>query len=151
MMTGQNCINLSQDSRYLGSDSNCMLYRYKYAVLPRHQLARFLHMSLFKIHSLEDSFLSMSSWGGSTLLLCATTNNFEYTFPNEAEEIQYKLDCLRHPRTAPSEICLWLYSPLLDLRRFFSVSMFYTVGRTPWSGNQPVARPLPTHRTTHTE
>jgi hypothetical protein len=28
---------------------------------------------------------------------------------------------------------------------------FCTVGRTPWTGDQPVARPLPTHRTTHTQ
>jgi hypothetical protein len=27
----------------------------------------------------------------------------------------------------------------------------YTVGRTPWMGDQPVARPLPAHRTTQTE
>jgi hypothetical protein len=48
-------------------------------------------------------------------------------------------------------VCLWLYSPLLDLGRFFSVSyLFYTVGRTPWPGNQPVARLLPTHRTKQT-
>jgi hypothetical protein len=26
-----------------------------------------------------------------------------------------------------------------------------THGRTPWTGNQPVARPLPTHRTTQTQ
>jgi hypothetical protein len=32
----------------------------------------------------------------------------------------------------------------------FSVSL-YTVGRTPWTGDQPVARPLPTHRTTQTQ
>jgi hypothetical protein len=28
---------------------------------------------------------------------------------------------------------------------------FHTVGRTPWTSDQPVARPLPTHRTTQTE
>jgi hypothetical protein len=27
----------------------------------------------------------------------------------------------------------------------------YTVGRTPWTGDQPVARPLPTRRTTQTQ
>jgi hypothetical protein len=27
----------------------------------------------------------------------------------------------------------------------------YTVGRTPWTGDQPVPRPLPTHRTTQTQ
>jgi hypothetical protein len=37
---------------------------------------------------------------------------------------------------------------LLDLGYFFSFLILYTVGRTPWTGDQPVARPLPTHRTT---
>jgi hypothetical protein len=27
----------------------------------------------------------------------------------------------------------------------------YTVGRTPWTGDQPVPRSLPTHRTTQTQ
>jgi hypothetical protein len=48
-------------------------------------------------------------------------------------------------------IYLWLYSPLLDLGRFFSFLILYTVGRTPSTGDQPVARPLPTHRTTQTQ
>jgi hypothetical protein len=37
---------------------------------------------------------------------------------------------------------------LLGLIRFFSFLIIYTVGRTPWPGDKPVARPLPTHRTT---
>jgi hypothetical protein len=48
-------------------------------------------------------------------------------------------------------ICLWLCSPLLDLGHFFSFLILYTVDRTPWTGNQPVARPLPTHRTAQTQ
>jgi hypothetical protein len=36
--------------------------------------------------------------------------------------------------------------PLLQFRK-----LFYTDGRTPWTGDQPVARPLPTHRTTQTQ
>jgi hypothetical protein len=43
-----------------------------------------------------------------------------------------------------------LYSSLLDLGRFFSFVILYTVGRTPWAGDQPVARPLPTHTTART-
>jgi hypothetical protein len=39
----------------------------------------------------------------------------------------------------------------LDLGRFFSFLIVYTVGRTPWKGDQPVARPLPTHRITQTQ
>jgi hypothetical protein len=34
----------------------------------------------------------------------------------------------------------------LGLGRFFSFLILYTVGRTPWTGNQPVARHLPIHR-----
>jgi hypothetical protein len=35
---------------------------------------------------------------------------------------------------------------LIGLGRFFSFLILYTVGMTPWTGDQPVARPLPTHR-----
>jgi hypothetical protein len=34
---------------------------------------------------------------------------------------------------------------------FFSFLILYTVGRTPWTGDQPVARLLPTHKTTQAE
>jgi hypothetical protein len=47
-------------------------------------------------------------------------------------------------------LLLWLYNPLLGLGRFFSFLILYTVGRTPGMGDQPAARPLPTHRTTQT-
>jgi hypothetical protein len=30
-------------------------------------------------------------------------------------------------------------------------NIFYTDGRTPWMSDKPVARPLPTHRTTQTQ
>jgi hypothetical protein len=36
--------------------------------------------------------------------------------------------------------------PLLQFR-----NLFYTAGRTPWTGNQPVVRPLPTRRTTQAQ
>jgi hypothetical protein len=51
-------------------------------------------------------------------------------------------------RVLLSLLLLWLYNPLLSLGRFFSILILYKVGRTPWTGDQPVARPLPTHRTT---
>jgi hypothetical protein len=44
----------------------------------------------------------------------------------------------------------WLYSTLLGPYRFFSFVILYTVGRTPWRGDQPVARPLVIHRTAQT-
>jgi hypothetical protein len=39
---------------------------------------------------------------------------------------------------------------LVELGHFLVFNL-YTVGRTPWTGDQPVARPLPTHRTTQTQ
>jgi hypothetical protein len=40
---------------------------------------------------------------------------------------------------------LWTLTP------FFSFLILYTVGRTPWMGDQPVARSLPTHRKKQTQ
>jgi hypothetical protein len=47
-------------------------------------------------------------------------------------------------------LLLLIYSPLLGLGRFFSFLLLHTVGRTPWLGEQPVARPLPAHRAIQT-
>jgi hypothetical protein len=49
-----------------------------------------------------------------------------------------------------SYISSWLCSPCgpWALLQFLNL---YTVGRTPWTGDQPIARPLPTHRTTQTQ
>jgi hypothetical protein len=49
-------------------------------------------------------------------------------------------------RHRPYVSTVWLYSPLLDLGRLFSFFILFTVLRTPWTGDQPVARLLPTHR-----
>jgi hypothetical protein len=40
---------------------------------------------------------------------------------------------------------------LLDLGRFFSFLLPHTIGRTPWTGDQPLARLLPAHRETKTQ
>jgi hypothetical protein len=39
----------------------------------------------------------------------------------------------------------------LGLGRFFTFLLLYTDGRTPWTGDHPVARPLLAHRTTQTQ
>jgi hypothetical protein len=41
--------------------------------------------------------------------------------------------------------------PLWTMATFFQFLNTYTIGRTPWTGDQPVARPLPTHRSTQTQ
>jgi hypothetical protein len=40
----------------------------------------------------------------------------------------------------------WLCSSFVGPWSLFRFLNLYTVGRTPWTGYQPVARPLPTHR-----
>jgi hypothetical protein len=47
-------------------------------------------------------------------------------------------------------IYLWLYGPCGPWPLFQLLNL-YTVGRTPWTGDQPVARPLHTRRTTQTQ
>jgi hypothetical protein len=47
-------------------------------------------------------------------------------------------------------LLLLLYSHLFGLGSVFSFLILYRVGRTPWTGDQPDARPLPTHRTIQT-
>jgi hypothetical protein len=52
------------------------------------------------------------------------------------------------------EICLSVYGCTVlffDSGRFCGFLIIYTVGRTSWTGDQPVARPLPTHRTSQTQ
>jgi hypothetical protein len=49
-----------------------------------------------------------------------------------------------------SYIYLWLYS-LCGPWPLFQFLNPYTVGTTPWTEDQPVARPLPTHRTAKTQ
>jgi hypothetical protein len=44
-----------------------------------------------------------------------------------------------------SILLLWLYSPWGPWP-LFQFRNLITVGRTPWTNDQPVARPLPTHR-----
>jgi hypothetical protein len=39
----------------------------------------------------------------------------------------------------------------MGLGRFVSFLIFHTVGRTPWMGDQPVARQLPAHRAAQTQ
>jgi hypothetical protein len=43
-------------------------------------------------------------------------------------------------------LCICVSTVLVNLGRFFSFLILYTVGTAPWTGDQTVARPLPTHR-----
>jgi hypothetical protein len=76
-----------------------------------------------------------------------------HTFVNK--NFPYVIKQLKLPRASPSpsyflSLSLWLYSPL-DLLQFFNFLILYSVGRTPWTRDQPVARPLHKHRTAQTQ
>jgi hypothetical protein len=49
-----------------------------------------------------------------------------------------------------SSLCIWLYSPC-GPRPLFQFLNLHTVGRVPWTMDQPVARSLPTNRTAQTQ
>jgi hypothetical protein len=48
-------------------------------------------------------------------------------------------------------IYLWIYRSFMDLGRFFSFLIIYAVDRAPWTGDQPVVRPLPALGTAQTQ
>jgi hypothetical protein len=61
---------------------------------------------------------------------------------------------IKHIPAPPCVSATYLFmalQPLWTLAAFFQSLNLYTVGRTPWTGDQPVARPLPTHTTKQTQ
>jgi hypothetical protein len=61
------------------------------------------------------------------------------------------MNCLikRQSNTAECKI-IYGFAALVELGRFFSFLIIYTVGRNPWTGDQPDARPLPAQDNTNT-
>jgi hypothetical protein len=54
--------------------------------------------------------------------------------------------------TAHTVLLLMVLQPFFSSSTAFLVSLsLYKVGKTPWRGDQPFARPLPTHRTKQTQ
>jgi hypothetical protein len=52
-------------------------------------------------------------------------------------------------QTWPLPFFFYVSTALVGLGHFFSFLILYTVGRNPSMGDQPIARPLPTHKTTN--
>jgi hypothetical protein len=74
-------------------------------------------------------------------LLYATTD-LKVIYTVWGEEAMYLIHSFIHQ---------WLYILFWTLAAFFAFIIRHTVGKTPWTGDQPVTRPLPTHRTTQTQ
>jgi hypothetical protein len=83
-------------------------------------------------------------WGHSKQIL-GFTSNIPRPLPSK-KPFQF----IGHPTNLTPSIYLWLYSPC-GPQSLFQFPNIYTIGRTLWTGDQPFARPLPTHRTTQTQ
>jgi hypothetical protein len=78
-----------------------------------------------------------------------TTNFLSFSFSgqpcrNDFPKTTFLIRYMSYYYYGPTALC-W------SLAAFFSFLILYTVGTTPWTGDQPVTRPLPTHRTTQTQ
>jgi hypothetical protein len=71
------------------------------------------------------------------------------TFQNDLPFIP--LPYIYVPFTSSPQFPSLHFALFITLLILFSFFIFYTVGRTPWTGDQPVARPLPTHRAAQTQ
>jgi hypothetical protein len=91
------------------------------------------------------------------LLTNATSAGCNFVIINFSHDTNINICSLYKPRkndlpkfhvckTQYSFIHQWLYSPLLGPGCFFRFVTLHRVGKTPWTGDQPVARPLPTQR-----
>jgi hypothetical protein len=114
-------------------------------------LSYFIYLSIY-ISVCLSVYLSiyLSIYLYVCLSVCLSIYLSRSIYPSIRPSVRPSIPPSIHPPTHPS-IHLWLYSPLLDLGKFLSFLIFYTDGRTPWTGDQPVARSLPAHRTTQTQ
>jgi hypothetical protein len=86
---------------------------------------------------IESSNFLVTMWGSTSLP------------EDDSQWIKFWIQCIASGRN-----CLPIYGSTAlcwVLARYLSFLTFYTVGRTPWTGDQPVARPLPAHRTAQTQ
>jgi hypothetical protein len=91
--------------------------------------------------------ICVNTWKQRAMLLfnalLSTTLNVCFTF-NVKEKVSNPYNILGRSMYGSTVLC-W------TLAAFFSFLILYKVGRTPWTGDQPVARPLHTHRTIQTQ
>jgi hypothetical protein len=81
--------------------------------------------------------------GVNSLILCRCVKEFKIKF--------YWICTVACIKDYSVNLDLSICIPSLGLFSFFSFLIFNKVRRIPWTGDQPVARPLPAHRTTQTQ
>jgi hypothetical protein len=93
------------------------------------------------------------------LVSWATTNfSRKILFHGVTEDIERETECSETSVSAHMGIFIHFIRSSTALQPFVGPwplihfrNLFYTDGRTPWTSDQSIARPLPTHRTTQTQ
>jgi hypothetical protein len=110
---------------------------------------------LYKLHISPDTVSAikqMLAWVAYAAQLAPAEQEMEAKISGEATTRETRRGCEDNLGTIGVNLSIYCSTVLLlDLGRFFSFLIVYTVGGTPWTGDQPVARLLPTHRTTQTQ
>jgi hypothetical protein len=86
------------------------------------------------------------------LLTCSVCCDFAYFTRLDGNSLQTYIYCCKSNHTKDLALHFFSNGSYRAPGLFFSsVIIFYTDGRTPWTSDKPVARPLPTQRTTQTQ
>jgi hypothetical protein len=144
----------NEDSLYMHKSGGCMktLERhYGYSNLLNTEIHRQKVGETIRQEVRFRSWLGYGSFPTSALLCISFCTYCNYVFDISVDENYHILFRKRYFFSSSFPILGSLF-PLLENSAVSSVSWSETVGRTPWTGDQFVARPLPLHkhRKTHT-
>jgi hypothetical protein len=104
----------------------------------------------FRAYDLEDAVKNRFLTLGKTSGVSADIISMHVMKAIDNYDSQTKVVGLSTDNVIRSFIHQWLYSPCGPWSLILSLNL-HTVGTISWTGNQPVARQLPTHRITQTE
>jgi hypothetical protein len=98
------------------------------------------------LHSLQYIYTTIK-WDPSSIKFCkrksALINKWSYKTTRTKQGLSFIHSFIHSPMALQPFVRPWFLLQFLNL-------FFYTDGRTPWTRDQPVARPLPTRKTTQT-
>jgi hypothetical protein len=126
------------------SDSVIVICSYDLQAVSKSKPRRWspLHVTVYYLTSIVAIFTGYSALLASWNLDATSVRKPMKTCRNLLRKTPGKHPLARHLSVA--------LQPFVGPWPLFSFLILYTVGRTPWTGDHPVTRPLPTHGTTQT-